>query len=61
MQGLRSKRVTLGLTHFSLFLRDVFIRQIGLPWRQGNPTCLVNALLGITRLPGTTFYLFPDF
>ena len=38
-----------------LSLHDVLTRQVGLPQHQGNPTCLVNALLGITRLPGITF------
>ena len=28
---------------------------LGLPKEEGYPTCLVNALLGITRLPGSTF------
>lgn len=45
---------------FLLFLRDVFPRQIGLLWREGNSICLLSALLGITRPPGTNFYLFPD-
>ena len=27
--------------------------------QEGYSTCLVNALLGITRLPGTTFLVFP--
>ena len=28
---------------------------VGLLKQEGCPTCLVNALLGITRLPGTAF------
>ena len=28
---------------------------LGLPYQEGYPSCLENALLGITRLPGTTF------
>ena len=38
--------------HFSSYSLSLFIRREGNP---GYPTCIVNALLGITRLPGTTF------
>ena len=36
--------------HLPYYTQALFTRRGG-----GYPTCLVNALLGITRLPGTTF------
>ena len=50
---LQEGRVTLALVHFFFFYTLTLARGGG--GGGGYPTCLVNALRGITRLPRTTF------